>query len=608
MKSDVNDYLELMHAVYEDACIKCSADVSDLRDLMTIRARVRSEGLSFVTITLPNFCKDFERSLELGFVDPTAFSGFPRVGSRRRRGAIPAFLQGMLGQLFDRETGRILDESSETPTLVESIRQVCLLYKKVELSCTPERDRAAIENFIAVEHELQSSSVPESDFSRLVRVGSLVWDNTLAGIQLESLVPRHGPGATAEGISGNQKYVWERWHERLEPFLPFLGGAISISAAGEKAFENVAFVPEDQEQPVKVTLVPKTLKSPRIIAIEPVCMQYAQQAVRGALYRAIESADLTGGQVNFTDQSVNQKLALVSSSTGLYATIDLSDASDRVPRDLALELFGANPDLKDFVDACRSKEAELPDGRRVRLEKFASMGSALCFPVESMYFYTICVAARLAKYNLPLTHRNVARVAKRIFVYGDDLIVPRRDADVVLEHLQKYKCKVNTSKSFWTGKFRESCGVDAYAGYQVTPVYLRKMRPKSKQQASQIVSWVATANLFYKKGYWRTATLMYCICERVLGEELPYVSETSSLLGRISVMGFRSIGRWNSDLHLFEKKGLVPTPVYSCDHIDGYSALQKCLLTLEGRNPSFVSEADAPGLLDRQKGVVTPFL
>nr|QDH86857.1 MAG: hypothetical protein H2BulkLitter115474_000002 [Leviviridae sp.] len=67
MKSDASDYLELMHAVYFDACIKCSADVSDLRDLKTIKSRVMSEGLSFLTITLPAFCSAFERALETGY-------------------------------------------------------------------------------------------------------------------------------------------------------------------------------------------------------------------------------------------------------------------------------------------------------------------------------------------------------------------------------------------------------------------------------------------------------------------------------------------------------------------------------------------------------------
>jgi hypothetical protein len=57
--------LEMVEAVYMGACAKCIADVCDSRDLETIRSRVKHQGVSFLTITLPNFYKDFERSVEV---------------------------------------------------------------------------------------------------------------------------------------------------------------------------------------------------------------------------------------------------------------------------------------------------------------------------------------------------------------------------------------------------------------------------------------------------------------------------------------------------------------------------------------------------------------
>jgi len=213
------------------------------------------------------------------------------------------------------------------------------------------------------------------------------------------------------------------------------------------------------------------------------------------------------------------------------------------------------------------------------------MGSALCFPVEAMYFYTICVLASLKYRNLPCTARNVYRVSRGIYVYGDDIIVPTDQADTVLDYLRKYNCKVNNAKTFVTGKFRESCGVDAYDGYEVTPTYIRKLRPENRQQADSIMSYVATANLFYKKGYWRAASLMYCTCERILGF-LPYVSETSESLGRISFLGYQTLDRWDDSTHSFKFKGWVSQPIYRSDKIDGYPALQKTLLSLHRRDPS----------------------
>jgi hypothetical protein len=274
-------------------------------------------------------------------------------------------------------------------------------------------------------------------------------------------------------------------------------------------------------------------------------------------------------------------MALTASIDGSLSTVDLSEASDRVPHDLALTMFDCNPVLRDAIDACRSTHAKLPNGTIIGpLRKFASMGSALCFPVESMYFYTVCVVALLRIRNLPVTPSNCYSVSRDVYVYGDDIIIPADETVVVLEYLQKYNCKVNRHKTFWHGFFRESCGLDAYKGVNVTPVYVRQEHPKNQRQASNIISWCATANLFYRKGYWRTAQYMFDIIERVIGN-LPYVSEDSGGLGRISFLGYRSVERWNDKLHRFEVRAMAPEAVRRTDELTGYAALQKSLLSLQ---------------------------
>lgn len=577
MKSNVSDHMELLHAVISDACSLCPAEVvPDLRDLKTLRARVEKEGLSFLTITLPSFVRDFERSLAEGCISPTYFREYGKTGR------IPEFLQGIVGRIFDRETGRLLDEQShQFPQLVSAVRQIGLLYKKVDAPCTPERERKALDNFVQVEqlNKEFSTAATERTFAQ---VADVLWTNMLRGIPRDMLIPQHGPGATAERILGNQKYVWQFWTERLERVFPFAENAYSLSAwaDGDPCVKNVTFLQRDQEQPVRVVLVPKTLKSPRVIAIEPACMVYAQKAVQGALYSALETYWLTAGHVNFRDQSINQQLALTSSHDGRFATIDLSDASDRVLLTYAKLMFRSCPELWDLVEACRSDRAQLPDGRVIALTKFASMGSALCFPIEAMCFYTACVVALLESRNLPLTPRNVFLVTRDVYVYGDDLIVPVDEAGTVLDYLQKHNCKVNNSKTFLSGKFRESCGVDAYDGKEVTPTYLRHLRPKNRQQASELISWVATANLFASRGYWRTAELMFCTCERLLGK-LPIVTGESPGLGRISLWEGLTTERWSPKLQTFLTRLWVPSLVYSSDCVDGYPALQKCLLNLE---------------------------
>jgi len=577
MKSNVSDYLEVLQCVYKDACSKCVADVSDLRDVLTITSRVRDEGLSFLTITLPQFCKDFERCLALGYIDSTCFANFGKHGS------VPNFLKGMISLIFNRENGRIYDENSQHwsdfPTIIESVRQICLTFKKLEVECTPKRVSSALQKFVETEQSFESFPVPD-DVENFDVVTSILYGSSMGDLRLHDLSPRHGPGQTADRISGNAKYAWRRWHERLDPYFPFIDMCYTYSAYDSEEIEKVTFISEAEEQPVKVVSVPKTLKGPRIIAVEPVCMQYAQQALKTAIVAALENSYWTSGHINFRDQGTNQELALDSSRTGRLATIDLSDASDRVPLSLAISMFKSHPDLQDAILACRSTRAKMPSGFVLEpLRKFASMGSALCFPIEAMYFYAICVMALVRSQNLPITRENVYVCSRDVYVYGDDILVPTLHATSVLDYLQKYNCKVNTAKTFFSGNFRESCGTDAFLGYEVTPTYIKKVQPKNRQQAPELISWVKTANAFYQKGYWSASSHMMKVCERILGT-LPYVSPSCSGLGRVSFLGYRSVERWNRDLQRFEVKTWIPRPVYRSDMIDGYAALTKSLHTV----------------------------
>jgi hypothetical protein len=579
-----SDYLRVVECIYYDATTRCVADVSDLRDLDTIRSRVKDQGLSFLTITLPDFCKDFERSLADGQIDSKYFQGF------RKYRAIPAFLRGMLSQIFNLETGRIIDDqdtnldSSHIPSIIDCIRQICLTFKKLEIPCTPEREYKALQGFIETERSFNDFQLSAEGALDFIRVSSVLWDPILRHIRMDQLVPRHGPGQTSERIFGNAKFNWKYWHERLEPFFPLIDSAFPLSIVENldqsEELNSVTLLDRYSEIPVRVCPVPKTLKGPRIIAIEPACMQFAQQAIRDVLYKVIETGTMTRGHVNFRDQSVNQKLALNSSIDGRLATIDLKDASDRVPRFLALSMFRSNPDLQDAIDSCRSRRAKMPWGEITPpLRKFASMGSALCFPIEAMYFYTICVMALLNYRDLPVNSRNVFLVSRDVYVYGDDIIVPSACATTVLDYLQKYNCKVNVHKTFYSGNFRESCGVDAYKGYRVTPVYLNTPRPKNRQQSSRLVSWVASANLFFKKGFLRTSHYLFSQVEKILGP-LPTVSETSPGLGRNFPWPSVPRKRYNRRYQRLEERLWVPRPVYRTDELEGYAAMSKCFLKL----------------------------
>jgi hypothetical protein len=91
------------------------------------------------------------------------------------------------------------------------------------------------------------------------------------------------------------------------------------------------------------------------------------------------------------------------------------------------------------------------------------MGSALCFPIESVAFFIAIVSIRLASAGVRITPSTVRKYSERVYVYGDDLIVPADEAPAISSALPLFGFKVNAHKSFWSGNFRESCGMDLSA-------------------------------------------------------------------------------------------------------------------------------------------------
>lgn len=573
MKSRESGLLPLLVILYKEAAQQCRASKADIaRDLETIGRRCKHEGDSFFTITLPDFAKAVEHSLEQSMVDHGDFQGWKRYR------CLPAFLRGFTCQVFSVSTGRLLDEPSKRA--VACIRQICYAYKKLSLPCTDTRSQRALDGYVETERFVQGFRASEDKLARFEWVSRLLWGDIFGDFDHHNLAPKHGPGAVVEKVTGNTKWLFRQWHERLQPYFPVDEYAYVNVGDFVDREDELTLIPEEAEAPVKVTLVPKTLKGPRIIAIEPVCMQYAQQALAEYLISRLESHWITGGHINFKDQSVNQRLAMTASSDGKMATLDLSDASDRVSLSLVQLMLRSTPDLLGALEASRSKAAKLPSGTVIPLSKFASMGSAVCFPIEAMTFFTILVCALLEARALSVSFGHIFSVAQSIYVYGDDLVVPADEAQAVIDSLSAYGMKVNSSKSFRTGRFRESCGVDAFMGYKVTPVYVRHVRPNDRGDVSALLSAVATANQFYEAGYIDVANHLKHLVERILGP-LPQVAATSPGLGwSFLTSNNGSIKtRWNKAIHCQQVLTWTATPVYYRDGLDGPPALLKFLVS-----------------------------
>lgn len=581
MKSRVSGYLPFVEALLFDATHMSQASIVEAqRDFVTITNRCEHEGMSFLTITLPAFCSAFDKALASGKVDLSAFPSW------RSQKCLPSFLRGFTSRVFDPYTGGLLDEPDIQS--IKAVRQICLCFKKLGLQCSRKRERAAICRYIETERFLHSFVPSQSDCDLFSKVADLLWGNMLVDFDHHQICPRHGPGAVVEKLTQNSKYANRRWHERLEPYFPSDAYVFANAEHWVEEGETLDVIPAELEEPVKVTLVPKTLKTPRIIAIEPCCQQYAQQGLARELISRLERFWLTKGHVNFKDQSINQDLAMKASLDGLTATLDMSDASDRISLSLVQRMLRTVPDFLGALEACRSKAARLPDGRIIPLGKFASMGSAVCFPIEAMVFFTIAVAACLREQALPVTLRNIEIVSRRVYVYGDDIIVPTDMALAVSGLLCSLGNKVNLDKSFYEGLFRESCGVDAYGGKMVTPVYVRATWPRDRRCVSELISLVATGNQLFHAGYLRAARLLKLEVERVLGP-LPQVRSTCSGLGWHYPSDVpRSYYRFNRAIQVLQVLTWIPEPVKRVDTLNGWSAMLKFFIRTECGHPASI--------------------
>jgi len=544
---------------------------SATRDALTVASRTEHEGISFLTITLPDFGKGFQKSLDLGHVDRNLFTSF------RFRAGLPLFLGGFLDLVFDRGSGVLLENPSVDA--IKAIRQLTLLFSKINIACSEKRVMRAMDRFCECEKELKGAYNGKTDLSDFHRVGSLLFRRAFTIVDRKiydgEVIPKHGPGSTADKLSGNGKYRQTTWPARLEEQFPFGENCLPNWSYYDQ-LESVEFLEPGQEYPVKVIPVPKTLKTPRIIAIEPTAMQYMQQGVAEILVESFGRFDTLSNFLGFTDQDVNQHLAMVGSRDGTLATLDLSEASDRVSNQHVRLLVKNHKHLFNALDSTRSRKADVLGHGVVRLTKFASMGSALCFPIEACVFLTLVFLGIERELNTPLTDKIVRDFIGSVRVYGDDIVVPTGYVRSVCRVLSDFGHVVNSDKSFWTGRFRESCGKEYYDGHDVSIVKVRHLIPTSRKDATGCVSLVSLRNLFYEHGMWQTCRYL----DRKIGKILKYfpvILPTSPVLGRHSFLGYKAE---RTGLHLQNPvvTGYVVVAQPPYNPLEGSGALLKCFL------------------------------
>lgn len=578
-RSILLQYMQDFHSTY-----RLSTDSDVTMDINTIERRLKGEGFKFALVTLKEISDALLEGLEIGTL-PLAKS-FKTLRDSR----IPVLFRTYWTCIFHLDgTRRVIEDN--TPEAFASIMAAKFLYQignffpKMDLPYPEEVTAPFIQKFVETDRDLgyQYDPFVHHLLSRAANVAGKIIDHW----DLSDLTPRHGPGAVFGGQRQEEKWdfttIFLDMDTEYDSMTYFYASPRHlIDRLNEHS--NLKWADHSVS---KFMLVPKTVQKPRGICIEPLEKQFIQQ---GQMSRMVQSMQTPGqisfNHVNFANQQINRELALHASSGMLdFATIDLSDASDTVSMQIVRDIFRNHGKLFAQICATRSTHVLLPDGRKIKLNKFAPMGSSVCFPMEALVFYSVCVAA----ISIAADDECWLKHAQRVYVYGDDILVPCEYVEKCILALEMVGFKVNTSKSYWKGNFRESCGMHAYKGVDITPTRVSKLPPVTPHDGSKISSWLSYARAFDRQGFSRTAELIYTMIEKLLKRKLPFCTDSSGVLGRycdnelvaVHLNSFQRIKRrWSKDLQTWVY--LVPKLIgrqRDCKYSDEWDRLLSNLLT-----------------------------
>lgn len=495
--------IELMFPYYR-------TDPTARKDWAKLLKRFSCEGLGFLTLTLPALGKCMIQSFNDGyFTCPCAFK-------KQKGWATPMIYHGLFSKIYNPD-GTIRDDANVHA--MRLLNQLCFMFYKLELPFRDTQTEAAMDKYYEAERSCKSLTLYESD-SLLNAARDIVTD-IFKDFNPMDIKPNISNGVLATGEVGVEKFIPTRKYENIHRVYPYYEYfETTLNALGDSLRGNTAellhaykrLIPE-KSGCSKMCAVPKNADGPRFISMEPAEYMYMQQGLKHVLCNHLEQ--ITSNQINFIDQSYNQKAALYASTNGVYDTYDFSSCSDRNSLILVESLFRDVPKLLNCLIALRTTHTITPDGEKIRLYKYAPMGSALCFPVMATCIYAIAKA-----HNKSL----------KVLVYGDDLIVESDSSYKDLPaNFARLGLKINNKKSFTRGLFRESCGCDAYNGYIITPIRIKKdIACKTPESFAALVD---TSNVFYNAGYWHLAGCLRKIIQKNASLEVPTSSVHQNIDG-----------------------------------------------------------------------------
>jgi hypothetical protein len=277
-------------------------------------------------------------------------------------------------------------------TSIYFLRQFLLLDGKLISEPNAEQKKLTVQGFIDRQATLRKIRIPVGH-PVLIRAKWLL-GRVLRHLDLSDIQPGHGPGVVHEGKDRFERWDFTFWPKKVERYYPYgVYGAHSF----EMASRNGVGIPLSKYVFTKCCLVPKDFKGPRLISAESTVTQYLQQGQMKKLMQYIDSHPILSRSIKLRDQTFNQKKAKTAYDDNA-CTLDLSNASDTVSTCLVWYLLSDLPVLRRQLMSTRSDymfyRGDKPrDHKLVKLVAFAPMGSAVCFPVETLVFWALTMAS-----------------------------------------------------------------------------------------------------------------------------------------------------------------------------------------------------------------------
>lgn len=322
-----------------------------------------------------------------------------------------------------------------------------------------------------------------------------------AAILYSKMSPHHSSGSTFERVSNPaEKPLLLGLDDNIRQFLVVTGWSDLINEdlmqscvprfGGTQAWIDVPTVGSASVVAHLVIFVAKNWKTYRVVSMEPITYMFFQQGAAAGIQSYLRDwiAPSLSRIYCVDSEDKNRDAALKGSRDGSIATIDFSSASDLVPYRYMAELTEGTC-LSAIVEHLRTSYAKILgrdlsciadglDDSYYEVEKLAPMGSAVCFPLESIFFATVLMSVfRQEEHKYSFSERK--RMLASMRVYGDDTTVPAPLVGPFLRRIQEIGAQVNLDKSFYNcgsdqDFFRESCGGEYLNGIDVTPVRISR--------------------------------------------------------------------------------------------------------------------------------------